>query len=699
MKKFAKLLEPSHIGSVKTRNRIYKPAAGMMCFHDDELHMNPITLGFYEAVARGGVGLLCVEAPIIDYPLGARWRQRYRMDDDKYIPGMAELVDAIHSYGCPTFMQMEHDGPWQSPLFNNAPATFEGPPIAASPVNIDHPGDFHRDMPRQLTVSEIQAITEKYIACAVRAQKAGFDGVDINCGSSHLIHNFLSPWWNRRTDEYGGTPQKRAKLMTDIIKGIKKACGKDFPIVVCLNGFEVGQAIGVDDKECLTHELATQNVLMAVEAGSDALMIRHQWLGLHVCGFLPDYMFYPDAQLPVEHMPREYFAKKRGAMANRLMVAEYKKLVSVPIILVGYVSPEQGEQILKAGEADFIGMNRGLMCDPELPHKLAEGRPEEAAPCTHCGTCLDQSKTFLRHCRINAALGTEQYTVEKVNKPKKVVVVGGGPAGMEAARVAALRGHEVTLYEKSHRLGGLLPLAAVVKGIELEDLPGMVRYLKGQVDKLGVKTELGKEVDSAFIKKLKPDVVIVATGGELVVPEIKGINNKHVITTPRLHRMVKPFLRFFGPKVLSLPTKLWVPFGKHVVIIGGALHGCEIAEFLLKRGRKVTIVETADTIGEGVLDFRFGLMMEWFQHKDITIITSVKKMEITDQGLAITTKQGEKQIIEADTIVPTAPLKPNTDLFKSLKGKVPKVYAIGDCKEPRMIVDAIADGWRVANAI
>ena len=697
--RYAKLLEPSQIGSVKTRNRIYKTAAGMMCFHDDELHMNPITLGFYEAVARGGVGLLCVEAPTIDYPVGARWRERYRMDDDKFIPGMAELVKAIHKYGCPTFMQMEHDGPWQSPLFNNAPATFEGPPIAASPVNIPKPGDFHRDVPRQLTVPEIQAITEKYIACAVRAQKAGFDGIDINCGSSHLIHNFLSPWWNRRNDEYGGTPEKRAKLMTDILKGIKKACGTDFPITVCLNGFEVGRAIGVNDQECLTHELATGNVLMAVEAGADALMIRHQWLGLHVCGFLPDYMFFPEAQIPVEEMPKEYYSRELGAAANSLMVAEYKKLVSVPIILVGYVTPEKGEQILEAGKADFIGMNRSLMCDPELPNKLAAGRREDIAPCTHCGTCLDQSKTFLRHCRLNAALGTESYTIDKAPKKKKVVVVGGGPAGMEAARVAALRGHDVTLLEKSPQLGGLVPLAALIKGVELEDLPDLVRYLKTQISKLGVKMELGKEVNSSLIEQMKPDVVFVATGGILTFPNIKGINNRRVITIPTLHRMVKPYLRFFGPRVLGWLTKFWLPIGKRVIVIGGGLHGCETAEFLVKRGRKVTIVEQSEAIGEGMLDFRLGLLLDWSNKKGVTMITGVKDMEITDEGLVITTKDGEKQTLEADSIIPTAPLKPNDELSKSLEGKVPEIYAIGDCQEPRLIVDAIREGYHTTRII
>jgi 2,4-dienoyl-CoA reductase (NADPH2) len=244
-----------------------------------------------------------------------------------------------------------------------------------------------------------------------------------------------------------------------------------------------------------------------------------------------------------------------------------------------------------------------------------------------------------------------------------------------------------------------MPLAALVKGLEIEDLPNMVRYLKTQIDKLGVKTVLGTETDSAAIKRMKPDVVIVATGGTLTVPEIPGIKNKRVITTPALHKMAKPYMRFLGPKALALPTKFWVPFGKRVVVIGGGLHGCEVAEFLVKRGRKVTIVEKSNVVGKDVIDFRLGLLMDWFAKKGVTIITGVKSMKITDQGVVITAKRGQKETLEADTIVPTAPLTPNTALYKSLKGKVPEVYAIGDCKEPRLIVDAIADGWKIGNKI
>ena len=699
---FERLLQPGYIGKVRTRNRIYKTAASMMCFHEDELRVNPIALAFYEAIAKGGAGLLAVEAPTIDYPMGARWRERYRMDEDRFIPGMAELVRVIHMHSCPTFMQMEHDGPWQSPLFDNAPLLFEGPPIAASPVNIAKRGDFHRDVPRQLAVPEIETITRKYIDGAERAKKAGFDGVDINAASSHLVHNFLSPFWNRRNDEYGGTPEKRAKLMAEIIEGIKARCGEDFSVVVCLNGFEVGYAIGVSDDTCLTHELATKNVLMAVEAGADAVMIRSQWLGAHVAGFLPDYMFYPEEQVPLDKMPKSYYSKERGLGAMRLMTEEYRKLVDVPIILVGYVTPELGEQMLDEGKADFIGMNRSLMCDPDLPRKLAEGRQKEVRPCTRCGTCLDQSEVsvhYPRHCRLNAAMGTQTYVVEKSPKKKRVVVVGAGPAGMEAARVSALRGHDVTLIEKSSRLGGLLPLAALIKGLELEDLPAIIRYLKTQLTKLGVKVRLGKAARPDMIQRMKPDVIFVATGGILTAPDVLGINRRRVMTTPQLHERVKPYLRLFGPAILGWLTTYYLPIAKTVVVVGGGLHGCETAEFLAKRGRKVTIVEESDKIGDTLLGFRLGLLMDWFARTGVTLVTGAKGIEIVDNGLAYTDRDGARHTLVADTIVPTSPLKANTQLLESLRGMAPELYLIGDARQPGMIIDAVREAYQTARAV
>jgi len=696
--RFSKILEPGRIGPVKTRNRIIKTGAAMCYWHEDDLHMGDTIKAYYEAIARGGVGLLVIEAPTVDYPLGARRRTRYRIDDDRYIEGLSELVEVIHKHNCPTFMQMEHDGPWKTKMHGATPL-FEGQPVAASAVKLDIASDFHNEMPRPLTPPEIQEIIDKFASAAVRAQKAGFDGVDINSASTHLLHNFLSPFWNRREDAYGGNTENRSRFLASIIKEIKKRAGKDFGVSIVMNGIEIGSAIGIKDSDCLTLEESKKIAKILQDAGADAIQVRSHWIGYHVGGFLPEQFFYPESPIPMESIPPEYNRKWYGAAANIYMAEEIKKGLSIPVTVVGRMDPVIGEKILREGKVDFIAMTRRLQADPELPNKLAAGKFEDIAPCTACASCLDQTKSMQRRCRINGALGTTKYTISRAPKKKKVLVVGGGPAGMEAARVAATRGHDVTLYEKSNQLGGLLPLASMIKGTEIEDIPAIIKYFKRQLSKLGVKVKLGKEVDSSVISQVKPDVVILANGGKLTVPEIEGINSEKVLTTPKLHSMSKPYLKFFGPKNMEKLSKFWLPIGKKVVVIGGDMQGCETAEFLVKRRRDVTIIEKGDVVGEGIADFKVGLLMDWFQKKGTAVYKGVKNIIIADDGVHFTTSDGTEMTIEADTVIPASYITPDTAMVNELKDKVAEVYAIGDCAEPGLIVDAVGAAWQIGNKI
>ncbi|OGP54397.1 MAG: hypothetical protein A2Y65_09395 [Deltaproteobacteria bacterium RBG_13_52_11] len=690
--KFKKLLEPGYIGSVRARNRILKTGAHAGFHKYQDGYVQAGAKDYYEALARGGAGIVTMGAGDIAPPIGLVPNMGYRFDDDKYIAGMAEVVDIIHSYNCPAFIQMFHMGPMH-------PGRFTGfQPVASSSIPKGEIPMPQFDVAKGLTVAEIEEIVEKFAKAAVRAQKAGFDGIELNAGCNHLLNSFLSLAWNRRQDAYGvGSLESRAKIVVDIIKEIKRCNGKDFAVMCLINTIEYGLRGGITPEE-------SQGIAKLLEAaGADAINARVEYyLGPEEdrdSMQFPELIFYPEA--PAD-LPRYLDGSRSGRGAAVPLAAAIKQVVSIPVIAQGRLDPELGEKILRRGQADFISLNRRLMADPELPNKVAQGRLEDIAPCTACVTCFAINETGQPvRCRINAALNRErEYEIKPAERKKRVMVIGGGPAGMEAARVAALRGHDVMLYEKEPRLGGSLPLAAVVKGVEREDLLSIVRYLKTQITKLGVKVRLGKEVSKALVEEIKPDVLIVAAGGIHNVPKLRGIDRRTVVTSRELHRKLKGYMRFLGPRALRWLTKFWMPLGKRVVIMGGDIHGCQTAEFLVKRGRKVTIVNTEKEIGDGLVEaYIKPLLLMWLADKGVAMMAKVKYVKITDKGLIITTKKGRRETLEADTIVTAMPLQPNTEFIKSLKGSVPEVYAIGDCREPHLIIDAIADGSRIARTI
>jgi len=688
---FTKLLEPGRIGRVKTRNRMVRTAAGVDYLDKDYFIKRERELPFYEALARGGVGLIILGVAGIDYPLGTIIESQVRLDDDKFIPGLKEVTQLVHKYDCPIFLQIAHAGAWHGLLADGLQ------PVSSSAMSRNELQRLGMDFGlalRELTIPEIKEIINGFVKAAERAKQAGFDGVEMNEATCHLGNSFLSRIWNKRHDEYGiDSLENRTRFTVEIIQETKRRLGQDFPVGVIFNGAEFGADKGT------TPEEAQGFARVLEKAGADYLHVRAYGYGDYFDLHVPDSIFFPD---PPKPLAQPLDGSRYGAGVVAPLAAGIKKVVSVPVFAVGRLDPLLGEKILERGEADFIAMQRRLIADPELPNKVAAGRLDDIAPCTACFGCFSflDAKEPVR-CRINGATGgVLDYAIEKAPKKKKVLVVGGGPAGMEAARVAAVRGHDVVLYEKTKRLGGLLSLATVVKNPNLEDLEALVRYLKTQLDNLGVAVKLGREVTPPLIDKLKPDIAIIATGGIPTIPEIPGIKGRNVISTAELHRRLKSLLRFFNPGTIRSLTKLWMPVGKRVIVLGGGIHGCEIAEFLVKRRRKVTILDTADALQ----DKRWAMvqnvrMFNWLSKKGVIMMTGVKYERITDKGLIITTKEGKKQTIEADSILPVNPLAPNSELFKSLQGKIPEVYSIGDSSTAGLIIDAIADGYSIGREI
>jgi 2,4-dienoyl-CoA reductase (NADPH2) len=686
---YTHLFSPITIGKLELKNRIVKTAAQTYFFESGERRFGGIAKAFYGAVARGGPGLIICETPAMEAPYKETDDRRYRVDDDRFLPDIEALAAEVHKHGCPLFLQFYHRGPWGGVY------AVDRVRMSASGVTVQSPFDVYgEEPPRAMTLADIEEVVEAFVGGAARAARGGVDGIEINAADDHLLPTFLSRFWNKRDDRYGPqSMENRARIVVEIVQGIKQRVGPDFPVQVRMNAIEIGAG-----EEGFSIEEGQELAVLLEAAGVDSLHVKSHWMGMHQGSYNQEVLFYPEPHIPLSEFPRELDWSGKGAGAQVPLAAVIKQVVSIPVMTVGVLDADLGEKALREGKADLIGINRRFFADPDWARKVHDGRLDDIQPCTHCGTC-NTNYNLPRYCRINACFGTDQNDLTPLKKRKRVLVVGGGPAGMQAARIAALRGHEVRLWDKGRYLGGAMPLANMVKGFEVDELHKFIAFFRHQVKKVGVKVELGREFDLSALDIIKPDAVVLALGGTPVLPDVPGLDGKNVIKTSDLYGTLRLYLRLFGPRLLRELTRVWMPVGQKVVIIGGAIQGCQLGEFLTKRGRQVTIVETGDELGIGLVPERKTRLFYWFDKKGVPLLSGVRLVEITSEGLSIVTREGEPRFLAADNVIPTLPFDPNAEMEEGVRSRVAEVYSIGDCDSPATIPEATAAGWRVGNAL
>jgi 2,4-dienoyl-CoA reductase-like NADH-dependent reductase (Old Yellow Enzyme family)/thioredoxin reductase len=646
---FEKLFTPGKIGPIEVRNRIIMSSMLTNFAHatgEPSLQM----IDYYAERAKGGAGLLVVEGASFTYPVGVLTASRLRIDSENHISKHYELVEAVHSYGAKIILQFLHAGGKGRTLYS----------AGHQPVSPSGIGRVGLPPPRALTTEEVEQMIHDMVGGADRAKRAGYDGIELNVGHGYLFHEFLCESTNVRTDRYGGSLENRARIIIEAIQSVKSSLKKDFAVMIRLSG-EGGYDIGEGKIFARLFE----------QAGADAIDVSGG-------GIEPYPLLTPETNL-MDLTP--------GWLVPYAQAI--KDVVHIPIVTVGEIKdPEFAEAILIAGKADFIALGRALLSDPDWPRKAAEGKEREIRKCISCDTCklstAGGSKAHANRpalgiplrCAINAAAGREKELsrIRCAKTRKRVMIVGGGPAGMEAARTAALRGHTVSLYERAASLGGQLNVAAVPPG--KKKIHWVTEFLEGQLNKLKVRVYLNREVKAEEVIKEAPEVLIVATGSKPVMPDIPGINNHNVVTA------------------CDILSGTGEAKGTRVVIVGAGQTGCETAEFLAEKGFAVTLIDKLpyqEIALDAIPDHRNPLLAR-LNSRGVRIHTEQALKEVKDNGIVVETIQGERKIFEADAVVIAAGTDSLKEIAEQVKEKVPEIYVVGDGAGNRRIADAIYGG-------
>lgn len=672
--KLEKLFEPGNIGKMVVKNRI---VMSPMCtlVHNPDTSLKDEEADYYAERAKGGVGLIMGQTSTILPEAAAPMRTGTW--DDKFLPGLRRVADAIHQYDVKCAFQLTHHGRLLTQYRHMMPQGVEIRPIAPSAIprllteiqiprtqdaGIVSPWVADNEPAEEASKEDIKRIIGGFAAAAGRVKRAGFDAVEIHGGHGYLISQFLSPLVNRRTDEYGGSTEKRARFACEVIEAVREKVGPDFPIVFRLSGSDFLEGgINID-------EVVVQAPLF-VEAGADALDVSASEQA-SIDWQYPSYLFPPG---PLVHL------------AERV-----KKAVKVPVITVGKLGdPLFAEEVLRQGKADFIAMGRPLLADPELANKAKEGRIDDIRRCIYCLNCFN----FGAHphiltqgisCTVNPAVLREKaFQLKPAATTKKVMVVGGGLAGMEAARTLAERGHKVTLYEKSDKLGGQW-LISCQQEQKKQDYPHLLDYLSRGLQKAEVKVKLNTEVTPELVQEEKPDVAVIATGATPVMLDIPGAEGKNIVQS--------------NDVILGK-----VKVGRKVVVVGGRYVGLEIADQLADQGRRVSLV-TRRALGRGIERNVYLTLKNRLIEKGVQLFANSPVVEIRDAGVYIA-YEGDLVFLKCDTVVLAVGVKPEKQLIEALKGMVcgkgfpASIHAIGDCVEPRDAMWAIREGAEVAREI